>query len=103
MRFLLSKGGRQPSCWIGCDVTGSDAVVGLVGVVSLTGEGNFSGEVVGEDLVVGRVEGLSDDSALLRGNGNSSGGGIGRMLVAPSCWGDIAEMTADGRHTESAG
>lgn len=103
MRFLLSKGGRQPSCWIGCDVTGSDAVVGSVGLVSWTGEGNFSGEVVGEDFVVGRVEGLSDDSTLLRGNGNSSGGGIGRMLVAPYCWGDIAEMTAGGRHAESAG
>lgn len=82
-RCLLSKGGRHPSGWIGCDVTGSDA--GFVALVSLTGDGSFSGEVVGEVLAVGRVEGTSDESTLLRGNGNSSGGGIGRMLVAPSC------------------
>lgn len=35
-----------------------------------------------EDKVGGRVE----DSALVRGNGNSRGGGIGRMLAAPFCF-----------------
>lgn len=84
-RCLLSRGGRHPSGRIGWDVTRCDAVFGVVALVSLTGDGNFSGEVVGEVLAVGRVEGTSDESTLLRGNGNSSGGGIGRMLVAPSC------------------
>ena len=46
---------------------------------------DISGEVVtDEDLVVGIVEGRADESALVEGNGNSSGGGMGRMLVAPS-------------------
>lgn len=83
-RCLLSRGGRHPSVWMGA-VTGSDVVLIVAGLASSIGVGNFSGEVVGEDFVVGKVEGISDDSMLLRGNGNSRGGGIGRMLVAPSC------------------
>lgn len=83
-RCLLSKGGRRPSVWTGA-VTGSDALLVVTGSASSIVVGNFSGEVVGEDFVVGTVEGMSDESMLLRGNGNSRGGGIGRMLVAPSC------------------
>ena len=83
-RCLLSDGGRRPLVWMGA-ITGSEPVLVVASLASSIGVGNFSGEVVGEDFVVGRVEGLSDESMLLRGNGNSRGGGIGRMLVAPSC------------------
>ena len=102
-RCLLSKGGRQPSDWMGA-VTGSEAALVGAGLASSIGVGNFSGEVVGEDFVVGKVEGTFDESMLLRGNGNSRGGGIGRMLVAPSCrvgWAAIAAVTIQGRrHAE---
>ena len=66
----------------------------------MPGDGKFSGDVVGEVLAVGKVENPADESALFRGNGNSRGGGIGRMLVAPSCsvdWGVIAERILDKR------
>ncbi len=42
--------------------------------------------MVGDDVLVKASVGDSvDDSALFRGKGNSSGGGMGRMFAAPSC------------------
>lgn len=43
-----------------------------------------SGEVVGEEaLVVATVDEGYEESVPVGGNGNSSGGGMGRMLVVP--------------------
>lgn len=77
-RNLLSSGGRHS-----LDSSAFDVV--FIGSVLTIGCTKFSGEVVGEDdLVVGRVDGTADESALFRGKGNSRGGGIGRMFAAPS-------------------
>lgn len=75
---FLSNGGRESSPLMG-------TVALFIGSVVDIDEAKGSGEVVGdEDLVVWMVEGTVDDSALVRGKGNSSAGGIGRIFVAPS-------------------
>lgn len=43
-----------------------------------------------EALYIGAVEGAWEDSALLRGKGNSRAGGIGRMLA----WGTASSVAA---------
>lgn len=86
VRNFLSSGGRS-------SVGSGEADAFFVGWKALVWYIVGSGEVVGdEDLVVWEVEGSADDSALVRGNGNSSGGGMGRILVASSCSFDVGAM-----------